>query len=133
MSPTIADTTSPCAGSPPAPGFMVLDLYIPKGADEGKPDGYGVLRASGVGIGDPALVVRTGSGGYHLYYRIPDGADIPQISPKGASAPLPGLPAYEGGVPIDTRVGGRGFVADAGQFDARRSQMAGGPRGRHRR
>ncbi len=54
--------------------------------------------------------MRTGSGGYHLYYRIPDGADIPQIAHKGASAPLPGLPAYEGGVPIDTRVGGRGFV-----------------------
>ena len=101
-------------GFAPAPGFMVLDLDIPKGADEGKPDGYGVLRASGVGIGDPALVVRTGSGGYHLYYRIPDGADIPQIAHKGASAPLPGLPAYEGGVPIDTRVGGVGFVVMPG-------------------
>lgn len=104
----------PMRGFAPAPGFMVLDLDIPKGADEGKPDGYGVLRTLGVGIGDPALVVRTGSGGYHLYYRIPDGADIPQIAHKGASAPLPGLPAYEGGVPIDTRVGGRGFVVMPG-------------------
>lgn len=104
----------PMRGFAPAPGFMVLDLDIPKGADEGKPDGYGVLRTLGVGIGDPALVVRTGSGGYHLYYRIPDGADIPQIAHKGASAPLPGLPAYEGGVPIDTRVGGHGFVVMPG-------------------
>ena len=95
-------------------GFMVLDLDVPKGADEGKPDGYGVLRALDIGIGDPAMVVRTGSGGYHLYYRIPDGVDIPQIAHKGASAPLPGLPAYEGGVPIDTRVGGRGFVVMPG-------------------
>lgn len=112
-------------GFAPAPGFMVLDLDIPKGADEGKPDGYGVLRASGVGIGDPALVVRTGSGGYHLYYRIPDGADIPQIAHKGASAPLPGLPAYEGGVPIDTRVGGRGFVVMPGSSmpDGRKWQV----------
>lgn len=104
----------PMRGFAPAPGFMVLDLDIPKGADEGKPDGYDVLRALGIGIGDPALVVRTGSGGYHLYYRIPDGADIPQIAHKGASAPLPGLPAYEGGVPIDTRVGGVGFVVMPG-------------------
>lgn len=65
-----------------APGFMVLDLDTPKGTDEGKPDGHGVLRALGVGIGDPAMVVRTGSGGYHLYYRIPDGVDIPQIAHK---------------------------------------------------
>lgn len=115
----------PMRGFAPAPGFMVLDLDIPKGADEGKPDGYGVLRASGVGIGDPALVVRTGSGGYHLYYRIPDGVDIPQIAHKGASAPLPGLPAYEGGVPIDTRVGGRGFVVMPGSSmpDGRKWQV----------
>lgn len=115
----------PMRGFAPAPGFMVLDLDIPKGKDEGKPDGYGVLRALGVGIGDPALVVRTGSGGYHLYYRIPDGADIPQIAHKGASAPLPDLPAYEGGVPIDTRVGGRGFVVMPGSSmpDGRKWQV----------
>lgn len=29
----------PMRGFAPAPGFMVLDLDIPKGADEGKPDG----------------------------------------------------------------------------------------------
>lgn len=104
----------PMRGFAPAPGFMVLDLDIPKGKDEGKPDGYGVLRALDIGIGDPAMVVRTGSGGYHLYYRIPDGVDIPQIAHRGASDPLPGLPAYEGGVPIDTRVGGRGFVVMPG-------------------
>ena len=91
---------------------MVLDLDIPKDADEGKPDGYGVLRTLGIGIGDPALVVRTGSGGYHLYYRIPDGVDIPQFAHR--SIPLPGLPDYEAGVPIDTRVGGVGFVVMPG-------------------
>lgn len=102
----------PMRGFAPAPGFMVLDLDIPKDADEGKPDGYGVLRTLGIGIGDPALVVRTGSGGYHLYYRIPDGVDIPQFAHK--SIPLPGLPDYEAGVPIDTRVGGVGFVVMPG-------------------
>ena len=115
----------PMRGFAPAPGFMVLDLDIPKGKDEGKPDGYGVLRALDISIGDPAMVVRTGSGGYHLYYRIPDGVDIPQIAHKGASDPLPGLPAYEGGVPIDTRVGGRGFVVmpSSVSSDGRRWQV----------
>ena len=69
--------------------------------------------------------IRTGSGGYHLYYRIPDGVDIPQIAHKGASTPLSGLPAYEGGVPIDTRVGGRGFVVMPGSSmpDGRKWQV----------
>lgn len=100
----------PMRGLAPAPGLMVLDLDIPKGADEGKPDGLAVLEALDVGLGDPALAVRTASGGWHLYYRIPDDATIPQIAHKGASAPLPNLPSYEGGVPIDTRIGGRGYV-----------------------
>ena len=113
----------PMRGFAPAPGFMVLDLDVPKGKDEGKPDGYGVLRALGIGVGDPALVVRTGSGGYHLYYRIPAGVDIPQIVHK--SGPLPGLPDYEAGVPIDTRVGGVGFVVMPGSVasDGRKWQV----------
>lgn len=113
----------PMRGFAPAPGFMVLDLDVPKGKDEGKPDGYGVLRALDISIGDPAMVVRTGSGGYHLYYRIPDGVDIPQIAHK--SGPLPGLPDYEAGVPIDTRVGGVGFVVMPGSVasDGRKWQV----------
>lgn len=109
-----------CAGDEPmrglamAPGLMVLDLDVPKGKDAGKPDGLGVLSTLGLGLGDPALAVRTASGGYHLYYRIPDGVSIPQIAHRGASAPLPGLPAYEAGVPIDTRVGGKGYVVMPG-------------------
>lgn len=105
-----------CAGGEPmrglamAPGLMVLDLDVPKGADAGKPDGLGVLSTLGLGLGDPALAVRTASAGYHLYYRIPEGVCIPQIAHRGPQAPLPGLPAYEGGVPIDTRVGGKGYV-----------------------
>lgn len=35
----------PMRGLAPAPGLMVLDLDIPKGADEGKPDGLAVLEA----------------------------------------------------------------------------------------
>ena len=113
----------PMRGFAPAPGFMVLDLDVPKGRDEGKPDGYGVLRALGISVGDPALVVRTGSGGYHLYYRIPAGVDIPQIAHK--SVPLSGLPDYEAGVPIDTRVGGVGFVVMPGSVasDGRKWQV----------
>lgn len=38
---------------------------------------------------------------------------------------MPGLPAYEGGVPIDTRVGGRGFVVMPGSSmpDGRKWQV----------
>lgn len=114
---TIADPAgdAPMKGLSPSADWMVLDLDVPHGADEGKPDGLAEAQElAGAlfdpnGLGDPAAIVRSASGGYHLYYRIP--ADLRGQLKNAAHARMDG---YANGAPIDIRVGRKGFVVAPG-------------------
>lgn len=89
----------------PAKGFCVLDLDVPK---EGA-SGWDMLNRQAGGYGTGAFpatwLVRTPHGGYHAYYKVPNG-----LSLKNA--------VHEGGVPIDIRVDGKGYVIGAGSHVA---------------
>ena len=115
-----------------ADGWMVLDLDEPKGKDSALLDGAGIMRAhfgtSGNpdGLGDPALVVRTASGGLHAYYRIPERLRTDKTTPwsgivKNAAHPWAGKPlsdmraeVYAAGVPVDVRCGRVGYTVMPG-------------------
>lgn len=76
------------------PGTVVVDIDMKKG------DGAAELKADWPEVaGTPTATVRTPSGGYHLFYRVAEGADLRQSS----IAPN-----------VDTRVGGNGYVVGAG-------------------
>ena len=114
---TINDLTggAPMKGLCPTDDWMVLDLDVPHGMDEGKPDGLALAQElAGAlfdpdGLGDPAAIVRSASGGYHLYYRVPD--DLLGMLKNAAHADMDG---YANGAPIDIRVGRKGFVVAPG-------------------
>lgn len=76
------------------PGMVVVDVDVNKG------DGAAELREQWPELAaTPTATVRTNSGGYHLFYRVPEGSTLRQskLAPN-----------------IDTRVGGSGFVVAAG-------------------
>jgi hypothetical protein len=93
-------------------GLVVLDLDAPKPDDPDAADGFDVLDglidsdAGGNAALPPTYTVRTGRGGWHLYYRAPAGTVLRNTA--GRIGPL-----------IDTRAAG-GYVVAAGSVVDRR-------------
>lgn len=121
------DSTAPVLGFCPAADWMIVDMDLPKNEDKGKPNGLELLHQTvgrfgdPNGLGEPAIVVSTPSGGLHAYYRIP--ADLrrdPSVAwrdvIKNRAHPMKGKPAYESGptyasgLPVDVRVGRAGYA-----------------------
>lgn len=111
---------APVKGFSPADGWMILDLDEPKGADQGKPDGRILLESCTDGLGDPAIVVATPTGGLHAYYRIPSALRADETPwreiLRNAAHPMAGReayedgPTYQAGIPVDVRVGRAGYA-----------------------
>lgn len=102
------DTSSRPSGAAfavvPAPGFMVVDMDRSK---DGGESGWDIVNSQiGPYSSDDfpsTYLVRTPSGGFHAYYRIPD-----DLLGKVKNA------AHPHGVPIDTRVEQKGYVVGPG-------------------
>lgn len=114
--PTV-DTSRPPRGATvyavvPQPGYVVLDLDIPHG-DSDAPNGWELLNRE---VGDygtsgfpSTFMVRTPSGGVHLYYRLPAG-----WTGRLKNSAHPRRPDMAAGIPVDLRVDGKGYVIGPG-------------------
>jgi len=60
-----------------ADGFLILDVDVKKGAP-GKESLKKLAEKAALGKGwfDDTFIVRTGTGGFHIYFRVPEGVDI---------------------------------------------------------
>lgn len=119
--PDVDTSRPPKEGEPygvvPKPGYVVLDVDVSKKEDA--PDGWDILNDRDEGMGEygskdfPATyMVSTPSGGKHLYYKIPDGIAgcLKNIAHPGTLL----YPKDKGGLPVDTRTGGHGYVMGPG-------------------
>lgn len=113
-----ADTSvrpdSPAYGVVPSEGCMVLDMDRSK--DDGKA-GWDIVseQVGAYGSADfpSTYLVKTPSGGYHAYYRLPE-----SLRGKLKNA------AHPNGLPVDTRVERKGYVIGAGSVtDAGRYEV----------
>lgn len=125
------DSDKPVQGFCPADGWMIVDMDLPHKEDAGKPNGLELLHSTvgrfgdPNGLGEPAIVVSTPSGGLHAYYRIPENLRLDGDTPwrevlKNRAHPMKGVPAYNGGpayvggLPVDVRVGRAGYAVMPG-------------------
>lgn len=95
---------SPAYGVVPSQGCMVLDMDQSK---DGGESGWRIVSEQVGSYGTPdfpsTYLVKTPSGGYHAYYRIPE-----SLRGKMKNA------AHPNGLPVDTRVERKGYVIGAG-------------------
>lgn len=97
-------------GVVPKPGFVVLDMDVSK--HDGVPDGWTVFTNQVGAYGSTdfprTYVVRTPSGGVHAYLKIPKSlTGLKNVAhPDCEEYPRKTM----GGMPVDTRVGGLGYV-----------------------
>lgn len=125
------DSDAPVLGFCPADGWMIVDMDLPHAEDKDKPNGLELLHGTvgrfgdPDGLGEPAIVVSTPSGGLHAYYRIPADLRLDPETPwrevlKNRAHPMKGKPAYDGGpsyiggLPVDVRVGRAGYAVMPG-------------------
>lgn len=105
-------------GVVPKHGYMILDLDRSK--HDGVPDGWDILCAD---IGEyggknfpKTYLVQSPSGGLHAYYRVPE--SLQGLLKNAAHPNTDAYPKEVGGLPIDTRVEGAGYVVGAGSIVA---------------